>query len=266
MLNLPHTFDPQSAEQLTAPDRSWAPVDSGGHRAEGCGDLARRDADTLQARRMSQMLDTLDYGMLLLAHRGQVCHVNKAAWRDLDGLHPLQIEGGRLTARSKRDANALCEALRGAADRGLRGLLQLGDGPSSISVAVVPLPAPGGDELSGVAVLLSKREVCEELSVDWFARSHKLTPAETVVMKGLCGDFTPQQIADRQGVALTTIRTQIGSIRQKTGARSICALVRQVALLPPLVSVLQALPAADPAPPVALAAVRGRSPALSRRH
>jgi hypothetical protein len=35
------------------------------------------------------------------------------------------------------------------------------------------------------------------------------------------------------------IRTQIGSIRIKTGACSIRALVQQVALLPPLVSALQ---------------------------
>jgi hypothetical protein len=62
-------------------------------------------------------------------------------------------------------------------------------------------------------------------------------------------------------VGLSTIRTQIGSIRLKTGASSIRALVRQVALLPPLVSALQAAPvaplaAAVPQPPRALSAVR----------
>ena len=85
--------------------------------------------------------------------------------------------------------------------------------------------------------------------MDWFARSNNLTPAETAVMKGLCADFTPLQIAARQGVGLATIRTQIGSIRLKTGAgSSIRALVRQVSLLPPLVSVLQARPEATTAP------------------
>ena len=61
-------------------------------------------------------------------------------------------------------------------------------------------------------------------------------------MKGLCADFTPQQIANRQGVGLATVRTQIGSIRLKTGACSIRARVRQVALLPPLVSALLGAP------------------------
>ena len=59
-----------------------------------------------------------------------------------------------------------------------------------------------------------------------------------------------EPIAERQGVGLATIRTQIGSVRAKTGAASIRALVRQVAMLPPLVSALQGFntPAATPFP------------------
>jgi len=40
-------------------------------------------------------------------------------------------------------------------------------------------------------------------------------------------------------VAVSTVRTQIGSIRAKTGAASISELVRQVAVLPPLVGALR---------------------------
>ena len=210
-------------------------------RPRGYAGPERRGAGTLQARRMAQMLDTLDYGMLLLTDTGQVLQINKAARRDMDDDHPLQFDGNTLLARRSQDAVPLREALAGAAERGLRRLLQLGDGRARISVAVVPLPALGADERAGVAVLLGKRQVCEELTVEWFARSHSLTMAETAVIKGLCADFTPQQIAERQGVGLATIRTQIGSIRLKTGAGSIRALVRQVALLPPLVSALHGL-------------------------
>ena len=221
-----------------------APAAPTGHalaRPRGYAGPERRSGGTLQARRMAQMLDTLDYGMLLLSDTGQVLQINKAARRDMDDDHPLQFDGNTLLARRSLDAIPLREALAGAAERGLRRLLQLGDGRARISVAVVPLPALGAGERAGVAVLLGKRQVCEELTVEWFARSHNLTMAETAVIKGLCADFTPQQIAERQGVGLATIRTQIGSIRLKTGAGSIRALVRQVALLPPLVSALQGL-------------------------
>ena len=207
------------------------------------GGPERRHAASAQSRRMAQMLDTLDYGLLLLSDTGQVLQMNKAARRDMDDNHPLQLDGDLLMARRNQDAAPLREALAGAAERGLRRLLQLGDARGRTSVAVVPLPALGADDRPGVAVLLGKRQVCEELTVDWFARSHNLTMAETAVIKGLCADLTPVQIAERQGVGLATIRTQIGSIRLKTGAGSIRALVRQVALLPPLVSALQGLSA-----------------------
>lgn len=205
---------------------------------------AQHDIDARQPRRMAQMLDTLDYGMLLLVETDRVLHVNKAAWRDLDGQHPLQLAAGRLQARAPGDTAALREALQGAALRGLRKLLQLGEDAQRVSIAVVPLPPIDLDDHPGVAVLLGKRQVCEALTVDWFARSRGLTLAETAVLKGLCDDLTPQQIAQRQGVGLATIRTQIGSIRHKTGAGSIRALVRQVAVLPPLVSALQGVPLA----------------------
>jgi DNA-binding CsgD family transcriptional regulator len=250
MLNLhdtPNALAPDLLASLGArPMMAPYPVGAMAHRARGYGGPERRGASSLQYRRMAQMLDTLDYGMLLIGATMAVSHVNKAARRDLDDQHPLQLVGGpvggKLQARYGADVQPLREALVGATQRGLRRLLQLGDARHRISVAVVPLPALGADDQAGAALLLGKRQVCEELTVEWFARSHGLTMAETTVIKGLCADLTPQQIAERHGVGLATIRTQIGSIRLKTGASSIRALVQQVALLPPLVSALQTLP------------------------
>ena len=50
----------------------------------------------------------------------------------------------------------------------------------------------------------------------------------------------PTQIARQLNVTVSTVRTQIGSIRAKTGAASISDLVRQMAVLPPMLSVLRA--------------------------
>jgi len=66
-----------------------------------------------------------------------------------------------------------------------------------------------------------------------------LTPSETAVLQALCEGRPTDDIARSQGVAMTTLRTQIGSIRLKTGAESIRALVSQVAVLPPLVGALR---------------------------
>ena len=69
-----------------------------------------------------------------------------------------------------------------------------------------------------------------------------LTLAETRVLEALSEGLHPNDIATRYGVGISTIRSQIGSIRLKTRSDSIGALVRQVAVLPPLVGALRSVP------------------------
>lgn len=189
---------------------------------------------------LAATFDEIDYGMVLLNDSTQVMHVNHAARAELDGQHPLQLVGRELRARRPQDAAPLHEALRAAGKRGLRKLVTLGEGSHRLSVSVVPLVASAGnDGDTTTLVMLGKRHVCEALSVQGFARSHGLTGAETRVLVSLCNGAPPGEVAAQVGVAISTVRTQIGSIRQKTGAESIRDLVRQVAVLPPLMGVLR---------------------------
>jgi len=190
---------------------------------------------------LALMLDEIDYGMLLLADGSTVLHANHAARSELDAAHPLQLLDDELRVARPQDLLPLREALHGARQRGLRRLIHLGDEAHRVSVAVVPLAAaPGDDDAARLTLLVfGKRQVCEALSAHWFARGHGLTPAESRVLAALCDGRRPSEVAEAQGVALSTVRTQINSIRAKTGAASIRALVRQVAVLPPLVSALR---------------------------
>ncbi len=195
---------------------------------------------------LTRMLDEIDYGMLLVSAEAQVLYVNHAARHEMDEEHPLQLLGHALRAHRPQDVAPLYDALA-AAQRGLRRLLTLGEGEHRVSVSVVPLPRADGEPASGAAgggqttlLVLGKRQMCAQLSVQGFARSMTLTPTETRVLELLCNGVRPTEIATRQGVAVSTVRTQIGSIRGKTGAGSIRELVRQVALLPPLVGALRA--------------------------
>jgi len=186
---------------------------------------------------LTAVLDEIDYGLVLLDADTHVVHLNQAARVELDGAHPLLRHDRKVRARRAQDEAPLADAL-GAARRGLRCMLSLGDARHRANVAVVPLAGPQG---AGTATLLmlGKREVCETLSVQGFARCHRLTGAETRVLLELCRGTPPGEIANELGVAVSTVRTQIGNVRLKTGAASIRALVHQVAVLPPLVSVLR---------------------------
>lgn len=191
---------------------------------------------------LTRMLDEIDYGMLLVTTEGEVVYLNHTARQELDSQHPLQRLGSSLRTQRPQDLAPLFEALAHA-QRGLRKLLTLGEGEHRVSVSVVPLPAGQGqradDHAPATLLVLGKRQVCAKLSVQGFARTMRLTPAETRVLERLCAGVRPNTIAVEQAVAVSTIRTQIGSIRAKTGAGSIAELVRQVAVLPPVVGALR---------------------------
>jgi DNA-binding CsgD family transcriptional regulator len=191
----------------------------------------------------AQMLDEIDYGVLLLAGAATVLHANHVARNELDADHPLQLLGQQLRLRASQDVAALHAAVVAAQDKSLRRLLSVGQGAQRITLAVVPLPRADASEEPRTLLVFGKRRVCEALSAQWFAQCHGLTAAEARVLAALCEGVEPTRIAAAAGVAISTVRTQISSIRAKTGAESIRELVRQVAVLPPLLGVLRGSPA-----------------------
>lgn len=185
-------------------------------------------------RLLACALDELDYGILLLDANSQVLHLNRRARRLLEANHPLQLLAAHLRTRDPRETAILHDALQVVAGRGLRKLLSFGEGASRQLAALVPV------ETGVAALMLGKDRVCEDLSIQAFARTFSLTSAETRVLVALGSGARPTEIARDQGVKLSTIRTQIGAIREKTGAEGITALVRLVAALPPMVGALRA--------------------------
>jgi len=197
----------------------------------------RRHAGSLSNHWLSLILEELDYGVLLLNADGRVIHFNHAARRALDEHHPLQLLGQRLQAPDPADAEALAAALISAESDGRRCLLRLGRDGRRSNVVVVPLNRDVRH--AAVLLILERRQLCGDLATQWFALRHGLTPTETEVLKALSQGARPHEVAEQQGVAISTVRTQIQSIRAKSGADSIGELMRQLALLPPLMSALR---------------------------
>lgn len=191
-------------------------------------------------------LDEVDYGMLLVDTDGRLLWLNHAARQTLDAGHPLQSDGRSLRAAPGADAAALAKALSDAR-RGCRTTLFLGAGGQRACVTVRPLaeglPAAGplmaAAAGGGTLLMLEKAAICGDLALDAFARAMGLTGAETRVLHMLCDGVPPTEIARANGVGIATVRTQIGAIRHKVGARSIRDLQRRIASLPPMVSALR---------------------------
>ncbi|WP_130482260.1 helix-turn-helix transcriptional regulator [Sphaerotilus mobilis] len=189
---------------------------------------------------VTQALDELDYGMAIVNRQGRLMLANHCARRLFerpDGVCLLQLD--RPVARHPAREEPLARAIQAAAQQGRRGLVAVGDDKRPQSVAVVPL---GGLPVQGVLLVFGKAQMCEALSVDHYARVHGLTHAEGMVLAALCDGDTPAEVATRFGVAVSTVRTQISAIRQKTRCGSIRELVRRVAVLPPIVPALGRAP------------------------
>jgi DNA-binding CsgD family transcriptional regulator len=200
---------------------------------------------------LTATVDEIDYGLLLIARSQHVAHANHAARVELDADHPLLLEGSKLLAKAPADALTLRDALADVFQRGLRRMVTLGPAARRISISLVPLPRSGTGPVAWALALIGKPQVCQDLSVEAFARAHRLTHAETTVLKELCRGDRPVDIARSHNVALSTVRTHVGSIRAKTSVPSISALVRTVSMLPPIVGVLRSV-TARPAGPYAL--------------
>ncbi len=186
---------------------------------------------------LSSVIDEIDYGIVLLVGARVRC-LNRVARAQLaDGA--LRLEGDLLVARGDANVQAWRKALEAAGCRGLRQMVALRAAADTLHVAVVPLAAAGdGAEEATVMVVLGKRGVCPDLTAHWFCRHHGLTAAESRVLADLLEGLPASTIARRNGVALSTVRTQISSIRSKTSIRGVRQLLVAAATLPPVVPVV----------------------------
>mgnify|MGYP002145029906 CR=1 FL=1 len=122
----------------------------------------------------------------------------------------------------------------------------IGDAMAAQDLATGEIAQAGS---AATLLVLGRREVCGSLAVQGFAREYRLSPSEEQVLAALCEGLSPNEVAERHGVKIATVRTQIANLRAKTGAESIRALVKQVAVLPPLVGTLRRQLDADGLPP-----------------
>lgn len=186
---------------------------------------------------MALMLDEIDYGLILLDEDARVVYVNHMARCALQEASCLKIVSGLLRAALPADTNLLRGALHDAFMRRRRRLIFLGEATSPCTLAVVPLQHK--HQQSRTLIVIGKQRAGEDLTIQGFASNFGLTLTEEAVLKSLCAGFSPTDIAQRNSVAMSTVRTQIHSIRSKTGIDSIASLVRRVALLPPLVGAIR---------------------------
>lgn len=190
----------------------------------------RADPGAELAELALSLMDAVESGLVACRHDGRVLHANRAAQRELGPGRALQCEDGLLCAAGT-DREPLRAAL-GDAARGIRRLLHIGRGETALMLATQPLAARAARERSAVLLVLGRRSLCSPLGLEMLALRHGLTLAEKRVLSGLIDTRGARRIAEDNGVQLSTVRTQIQSIRDKVGVRNIDELLLRVAQVP----------------------------------
>ena len=206
---------------------------TGGSLPQRVGGLPPAMVPADAASGLAGLLDEWSYGVLLATADARLLHATRTARQVLARPGALALADGRLLAADPEQQKGLVHALvRGAA--GLRSLLTLADREDrSLTLAVVPLRSESGQP-ARVALVLSRPSVCDALMLCFFARSHGLTGAEEQVLAILCQGYSAPQAAAQLKVAVSTVRSHVRSLCAKTQTRSVRALVKRVAVLPPL--------------------------------
>jgi DNA-binding CsgD family transcriptional regulator len=191
------------------------------------------DADNASSFRnfASLVLDEVANGLIVCDCEGRLNSANRTAWDELAGETALRLVDNRVRVASGSNA-AFEEAVAAAAYHGRRGLLTLAGADRSM-VAVIPL----GASLAGAAPVLlvvGRRGVCSTLGLDMLALNYRLSAAERRVMGALVERTPPREIAARHGVAMSTVRSQIKSIRDKLGVANIEGIFVRAAEVPPV--------------------------------
>ena len=228
--------------------------DLGTTHSFGTGAQSVRPAGHCEIDLLKLALNQIDYGLVVVdADSRQFQFANAVGLTALEGRSGvdgknrvdsgLRLVQGQVTTCRSNQSEQLRQVLQ-RTKAGLRGLLSLGDSQQASSIAVVPLalpPAP--DDAAGrsasvprhfALLVLAKQQLCDNSTMALFARERGLTSAEGQVLAQVCKGLRPAQIADQHGVQISTVRTQLRSIRMKTCCETIRELVQKVSVLPPM--------------------------------
>jgi DNA-binding NarL/FixJ family response regulator len=181
-----------------------------------------------------RVLEEIDYGLILVSPAGVLQHANQLARQELARSRFLCVAGPSVVGQTPAQTEELLRAVRAAA-MGRRQMVTLRSGVHALPVACVPLLHPEQGESSSVLLMLARQSGTQNLAITFFARTHGLSPAEQSVLRLLCDGMDVQEIAQNHGVSENTVRTQVRSLRDKTGINSMRLLVQRVAALPPVV-------------------------------
>ncbi|MCK1391924.1 helix-turn-helix transcriptional regulator [Bradyrhizobium sp. 1] len=194
------------------------------------------DMKTVEAATFSATVETLTAGVVLTDEDSKIVHANAAAEAMLAAGDPVLARHGRIAVQSAATTASLQSAIAQAAkDEAALGQKGIG----------IPIPRPSGDPLvihvlplrrghmraglvqrAAAALFVASASGPPQLPHDALVQLYDLTPAEVRIFELICDGQTRDAISSQLGVSVSTVKTHLFHVFEKTGCRRQVDLVR----------------------------------------
>jgi DNA-binding CsgD family transcriptional regulator/PAS domain-containing protein len=199
------------------------------------------DAQTLASATFGTVLDRIGTPIVITDGQLRLLHANDAARRLLDARDPIAVNGQQLATNQPTVTQALALAVAQAAEDeaqiGRRGLAIPLSGKEGVPRVLHVLPLRSGALRAGLvnqaaaAIFVSTTLPSLADSGALAAQLFGLSAGEVRVFDLIAEGLTPSEAADRLGIGISTVRTHLLHIFDKTGTRRQSDLVRLAASL-----------------------------------
>jgi DNA-binding CsgD family transcriptional regulator len=185
-------------------------------------------------------LDALAFGAMVCNAEGACVFVNEMAEmlaRSGTGLS-LGGHGKPVTAAMSKEGTQLRRLIRDAAMGGAGGTMQLSNGEGAVSLLLLVSHLPNrfreGEGRGLALVALRSVQDAPAFSEALLAAMFKLSPAQAALAWKLSAGSSLEEAAMERGVKITTARSQLSDIFNKTGAENQRDLLRIIGQIPPV--------------------------------
>ncbi len=183
----------------------------------------------LERATFAAVLDRLSIAVLVVARDARLLHANRAGERMLRAADPLGLRAGNVRA-----ANGVSAPLRAALATALLGGTAVtmparrGDGEQMV-LHVLPLVTGGIVPGAAAAIFVAPATTPRPAPLDAVAALFDLTPAEARVLQLLGAGRANAEIAATLGIAVSTVRTHVLRLYEKTDTHRQAELVALLA-------------------------------------
>lgn len=190
-------------------------------------------APALPEQYLQTALHAIALDVMVVDAEGTLLYANRSAQAELAAGTGLRLRGTHVCCATESQQEAFARALQ-ATRFGRRSMIELGPEPHARMHAVIPMQPEEPGQPAQALLLSGVRDPFGAVTLTLFAKVTGLTASERDVLISLCSGLAANDIAAQRDVCISTVRTQIGSIREKVGARTVTQVIRKISALPPM--------------------------------